>query len=74
MTRGAKGEKYADTRQDYYEERYRRRVMHHLARRARKLGLQLVPIPDAVEKHSLNQSRNLCFLREGSLHRRKSGV
>lgn len=26
-----------------YEERYRQRVMHHLAKRAEKLGMQLVP-------------------------------
>ncbi|HRE87368.1 MAG: hypothetical protein ABTS16_20110 [Candidatus Accumulibacter phosphatis] len=43
-----KGEKYTDKRQDYYEERYRQRAMHHLARRAQKLGLKLVPIPDAA--------------------------
>ena len=26
-----KGEEYTDQRQDYYEERYRQRVLHHLA-------------------------------------------
>ncbi len=40
-----KGEEYADKGQDYYEERYRERVMHHLTKRAEKLGMQLVPMP-----------------------------
>ncbi|SDI21680.1 hypothetical protein SAMN05428952_11301, partial [Nitrosomonas sp. Nm132] len=31
-----------------YEERYRQRVMHHLARRAEKLGMQLVPAPQST--------------------------
>jgi len=43
-----KGAQYVDNGQDYYEERYRQRVIHHLARRAEKLGLQLTPIPDAA--------------------------
>lgn len=42
-----KGAQYTDQGQDYYEERYRQRVMHHLARRAEKLGFQLTPIPAA---------------------------
>ena len=42
-----KGAQYTDQGQDYYEERYRQRVMHHLARRAGKLGFQLTPIPAA---------------------------
>jgi len=40
-----KGAEYTDQGQDYYEERYRQRVMHHLAKRAEKLGMQLVPVP-----------------------------
>lgn len=40
-----KGTEYTDKGQDYYEERYRQRVMHHLAKRAGKLGMQLVPVP-----------------------------
>jgi transposase len=39
-----KGQEYTDKGQDYYEERYRQRVMHHLAKRAEKLGMHLVPI------------------------------
>ena len=31
-----KGTEYTDQGQDYYEERYRQRVMHHLAKRAEK--------------------------------------
>lgn len=37
-----KGEEYTDRGQDYYEERYRARVLHHLAKRAAKLGMKLV--------------------------------
>jgi transposase len=37
-----KGEDYVDQGQDYYEERYRQRVLHHLAKRAEKLGMKLV--------------------------------
>jgi len=40
-----KGTEYTDQGQDYYEERYRQRVMHLLAKRAEKLGMQLVPAP-----------------------------
>jgi len=43
-----KGTQYVDKGQDYYEERYRQRVIHHLARRAEKLGLRLTPIPEAA--------------------------
>jgi transposase len=39
-----KGTEYTDKGQDYYEERYRQRVMHHLTKRAEKLGMQLVPL------------------------------
>ncbi|MFM7343736.1 MAG: IS110 family transposase [Tagaea sp.] len=37
-----KGEEYTDQGQDYYEERYRQRVLHHLSMRAEKLGMKLV--------------------------------
>jgi transposase len=37
-----KGEEYTDQGQDYYEERYRERVLRHLSQRAQKLGMQLV--------------------------------
>lgn len=43
-----KGTEYTDQGQDYYEERYRQRVIHHLAKRAEKLGLQLTPIPQPI--------------------------
>lgn len=39
-----KGEEYTDQGQDYYEARYRERVLHHLSQRAAKLGLRMVPI------------------------------
>ena len=37
-----KGEEYTDKGQAYYEERYRERVLHHLAKRAEKMGMKLV--------------------------------
>ena len=37
-----KGEEYTDQGQDYYEERYRQRVLWHLTQRAKKMGMQLV--------------------------------
>lgn len=43
-----KGEEYTDQGQAYYEEHYRERVMHHLAKRAEKMGMQLVPIPQTA--------------------------
>jgi transposase len=38
-----KGQEYVDQGQQYYEERYRERVIHHLQRRAQSLGMALVP-------------------------------
>ena len=43
-----KGSEYTDQGQDYFEERYRQRVMHHLAKRAERLGFQLTPIPEVA--------------------------
>lgn len=37
-----KGQEYTDQGQDYYENRYRDRVLHQLAKRAEKLGMKLV--------------------------------
>ena len=37
-----KGEEYTDQGQDYYEERYRERVLRNLAQRAEKMGMRLV--------------------------------
>ena len=37
-----KGEEYTDQGQDYYEERYRQRVLRHLVQRAEKMGMKLV--------------------------------
>ena len=39
-----KGEQYVDQGQDYYEERYQQRVLHHLNRKATAMGFNLVPI------------------------------
>ena len=38
-----KGEEYTDQGQQYYEERYRERVVLSLSKRASELGMQLVP-------------------------------
>jgi transposase len=38
----SKGEEYTDQGQEYFEERYRERVLRHLANRAEKLGMKLV--------------------------------
>lgn len=37
------GEEYTDRGQDYFEERYRQRVLHNLAQKAKAMGMQLVP-------------------------------
>ena len=39
-----KGTAYVDQGQDYYEERYHQRVLHHLNRKATALGFRLTPI------------------------------
>jgi hypothetical protein len=38
-----KGEQYTDQGQDYYEHRYRERVLRALSQRAAKLGMKMVP-------------------------------
>jgi transposase len=38
-----RGEEYTDQGQQYFEERYRERVVRHLTKRARELGLEVVP-------------------------------
>jgi hypothetical protein len=43
------GMTYADLGAGYYEERYKRRVIDNLQRRARSLGLMLVANPVAIE-------------------------
>ena len=40
-----KGQEYTDQGQEYYEERYRERVVRQLTLRANKLGMQLVTVP-----------------------------
>jgi transposase len=37
-----KGQEYTDQGQDYYEQRYRQRVLRQLAQRATKMGMKLV--------------------------------
>jgi hypothetical protein len=39
-----KGEEYEAEGRDYFEERYRKRVLRGLSERASRLGMQIVPI------------------------------
>jgi transposase len=43
-----KGEEYTDQGQDYYEERYRERVLYNLKKRAEKLGMKLVNVEQPI--------------------------
>jgi hypothetical protein len=36
------GQEYTDRGQDYFEERYRQRVLYNLAQKAKTMGMQLV--------------------------------
>jgi len=38
-----KGEEYTDKGQEYFEERYRERVLRNLSQRAKQMGMQLIP-------------------------------
>lgn len=40
-----RGEAYTDQGQQYYEDRFRERVVRQLAKRARELGMELVVNP-----------------------------
>ncbi|HEX9620103.1 MAG TPA: IS110 family transposase, partial [Polyangiaceae bacterium] len=39
-----RGHAYVDHGQDYYEERYRERVMYHLKKKAHSMGFVLTPM------------------------------
>jgi transposase len=43
-----RGEEYTDRGQQYFEERYRERVVRQLTKKARELGLEIVPAAPAV--------------------------
>jgi len=43
-----KGEEYTDQGQDYYEERYRERVLKQLNQRAEKMGMKLIVAEPAI--------------------------
>jgi len=43
-----KGQEYTDQGQEYYETRYRQRVVNNLAQRAAQLGMKMVPIEQAL--------------------------
>ena len=38
-----KGEQYTDAGQEYFEERYRERVLRNLRQRAQQMGMQIAP-------------------------------
>ena len=42
-----KGEEYVDQGQEYYEAKYRERMLHHLTQRAAKLGMKMIPVEEA---------------------------
>ena len=42
------GQEYTDRGQDYFEERYRQRVLHNLAHKAKAMGMQLVPFENTL--------------------------
>ncbi len=54
-----KGEQYTDQGQDYYEQRYRQRVLANLARRAQQLGMRIV----AIDQPTSNTSLQISHLR-----------
>jgi len=37
------GQEYTDRGQDYFEARYRQRVLHNLAQKAKAMGMQPIP-------------------------------
>jgi transposase len=43
-----KGEEYTDAGQEYFEERYRERVLRNLRQRAQLMGMQIVPVAPAA--------------------------
>ena len=43
-----KCQEYMDQGQDYYEARYRERVVNQLSQRAAKLGMRMVPVEEGV--------------------------
>jgi hypothetical protein len=43
-----RGEEYTDQGQQYFEERYRERVVRQLTKKARELGLDIVPAAPAA--------------------------
>ncbi|SDZ17595.1 hypothetical protein SAMN05421754_10835 [Nitrosomonas sp. Nm58] len=58
------GEEYTDRGQDYYEERYRQRVLQNLAQCAEKMGMKLAVNESPFEYVILNQLLERCLLRE----------
>ncbi|KRC15032.1 IS110 family transposase [Acidovorax sp. Root217] len=43
-----RGQEYTDQGQEYFEERYRQRVLHNLTQKAKVMGMQLVPCDNAA--------------------------
>ena len=42
------GHQYTDIGQERYEQQYKQRLLHRLARKAKELGFHLVPRPEQV--------------------------
>lgn len=43
-----KGAEYTDQGQEYFEEGYRQRVIHHLAKCAERFWFRLTPLPEVA--------------------------
>ncbi len=51
-----KGEEYVDQGQQYYEQRYRDRVVQQLVKRAKDLGMSIVPLQDSPTSASMKST------------------
>jgi transposase len=51
-----KGEEYVDQSLQYYEQRYRDRVVQHLIKRAKDLGMSVVPLQDSTTPGSMKST------------------
>ena len=56
-----KGQEYTDQGQDYYEERYRERMLRALSQRAAKLAMQMVPIAPLEQPVSRIRCRSVTW-------------
>ena len=60
-----KGEEYTDQGQDYYEERYRERVLRQLNQRAIKMGMRLVAADATMKiRRGIDGLTHLCHMAQ----------